>query len=99
MSTDLNIEMVTEFVEQKLWNNPVDKLLREPTFVMYGILEDQVAVAPSAVKTSQWGGKHGHLALIVNEEKYRLITATTTNSVDRKVKPAGTEPKHWREKN
>ena len=58
----------------------------EPTFVTYGILEDQVAVAASAVKTSQWGGKHGHLALIVNEAKYRLITATT-NSVDRQVKP------------
>ena len=62
-----------------------------PTFVTYGILEDQVAVAASAVKTSQWGGKHGHLALIVNEAKYRLITATT-NSVYRQVKPAGTDP-------
>ena len=51
--------------------------------VTYGILEDQVAVAASAVKTLQWGGKHGHLALIVNKAKYRLITATKTNSVDR----------------
>ena len=59
---------------------------------MYGILEDQVAVAVSAVKTLQWGGKHGHLALIVNKAKYRLITATTTNSVNRQVKPAGTYP-------
>ena len=91
MSTDLNIEMVTEFVEQKLRNKPVDKLLGEPTFVAYVILEDQVAVAASAVKTSQWGGKHGHLALIVNEAKYRLITATT-NTVDRQVNPASTEP-------
>ena len=49
-------------------------------------------MAESAVKTSQWGGKHGHLALIFNETKYRLITATTTNSVDRQVKPAGTDP-------
>ena len=70
ISTDLNIEMVTKFVEQKLRNKPVDKLLGEPTFVTYGILEDQVAVAASAVKTSQWGGKHGHLALIVNKVKY-----------------------------
>ena len=68
MSTDLNIKMVTEFVEQKLRNKPVDKLLGEPTIVTYGILEDQVAVSASAVKTSQWGRKHGHLALIVNEE-------------------------------
>ena len=66
MSTDLNIEMVTEFVEQKLQNKPVDKILGEPTFVTYGILENQVAVAASAVETLQWGGKHGHLALILN---------------------------------
>ena len=83
--------MVTEFVEQKLRNKPVDKLLGEPTFVTYGILEDQVAVVASTVKTLQWGGKHGHLELIVNEAKYRLITATT-NSVDIQVKPASTNP-------
>ena len=40
MSTDLNIEMVTEFVEQKLQKKPVEKLLGEPTIVTYGILED-----------------------------------------------------------
>ena len=53
----------------KLQNKPVDNLLGEPTFVTYGILEDQVAVAASVVKTLQWGGKHGHLALIFNESK------------------------------
>ena len=40
MSTDLNIEVVTKFVEQKLWKKPVDNLLGEPTYVTYGILED-----------------------------------------------------------
>ena len=65
----------------------------KPTIVTYSILEDQFIVAASAVKTSQWGGKHGHLALIVNEAKYRLIIATTTSIVDRQVKPAGTDPK------
>ena len=50
-------------------------------------------MAASAVKTSQWGGKHSHLALIVNEGKYRLITATTARIVGRQVKPAGTDPK------
>ena len=56
MSTDLNIEMVTEFVEQKLRNKLVEKLLGKPTIITYGILEDQVAVAASVIKTSQWGG-------------------------------------------
>ena len=92
MSTDLNIEMVTEFVEQNLQNKPVDKRMGEPTIVTYCILEYQVAVAASAVKTSQWGGKHVHLALIVNKAKYRLITLMTIVIVDRQVKPAGTDP-------
>ena len=92
MSTDLNIEMVTDFVGQKLRNKPVNKILSERTIVTYGILEDQVSVAVSAVKTSQWGGKHGHLALIINEKKYRLITATKARIVDRQVKPADTDP-------
>ena len=92
MSTDLNTEMVNEFVEKKLRNKTVDKLLGKPTIVTYIILEYQVAVAASAVKTSQWGGKHGRLALIFNESKYRLITVTTTRIVDRQTKPACTEP-------
>ena len=92
MSTDLNTEMVNEFVEKKLRNKTVDKLLGKPTIVTYIILEYQVAVAVSVVKTLQWGGKHSHLELIVNEAKYRLITATTTNSVDIQVNPAGTDP-------
>ena len=92
MSTDLNIKIVTEFVEKKLQKKPVNKLLGKPTIVTYGILEDQVTVAASAVKTSQWGGKHGHLALIANEAKYRLITSMATSIVDRQAKPAGTDP-------
>ena len=83
MSTDLNIEMVTKSVEQKLWNNSVNKLMGVQTIVTYGIQEDQVVVAASAAKTSQCGGKHGHLALIINEEKYRLITTMATIIVDR----------------
>ena len=85
MSTELNIKMVIKFVEQKLQKKPVDKLLGEPTIVTYGILEIQVAVAASAVKTSQWGGKHGHMAMILNDAKYPLITATTTSIVDIQV--------------
>ena len=92
MSTDINIEMVNEFVEQKLRNKPVEKLMGEPTIVTYGILEDHVAVAASTVKTSQWGGKHGHLALIVNKSKCRLVTTMATSIVDRQVKLAGTDP-------
>ena len=84
--------MVTEFVEKKLGNKPVDKLTSEPTIVTYGILEYQVAVAASAVKTSRWGGKHGHMTLIVFKAKYRLITTMATSIVDRQVKPAGTDP-------
>ena len=91
MSTYLNLELVTELVDQKLQNKPVDKLVGEPTIVTYGIPGDQVAVTTSAVKKPQWGGKHGHLSLIVNEAKYRLITTIATRAVERQVKPAGTD--------
>ena len=92
MSTDLNLEMVTKFVEQELRNNPVDKLVGEPTIITYDILKDHVAVAASAVKTSQWSGKHGHLEFIVNKAKYCLITSISTRVVDRQVKPVDTDP-------
>ena len=38
MSTDINIEMVTESVEHKIRNKPVNKLLVEPKIATYGIL-------------------------------------------------------------
>ena len=49
-------------------------------------------MAASPVKTPQLGGKHGHLALIVNEAKYRLITTMANSIVDRQVKPTSTDP-------
>ena len=67
-----------------------DKQLKEK--IIEAVDEDQIAVAASAVKTSQWGGKHGHLALIVNKAKYFLITTIATGVVDIQVKPAGTDP-------
>ena len=48
--------MFTKFLEKKLPNKPVDKLLGEPTIVTYDILEYQVAVAASAVKNRNGAG-------------------------------------------
>jgi hypothetical protein len=33
-----------------------------------------------AVKTASWGRRHGHLALVLNDDKYCLVTGITTHT-------------------
>ena len=56
-----------DYVTSKMRTKTIEKMIGEPTIVSYGILEDQLAVMASTVKTTQWGRKHGHLALVVGD--------------------------------
>ena len=83
-----------DHVSTKMRAKAIDKIIGEPTIVTYGILEDQLAVMASTIKTSHaaWGGKHGHLPLVVGTAKYVTITTIDTHVTTRQVKPAAVDP-------
>ena len=50
------------------------KINGQPTNTSVDKLEAEIAAVLSRVATNGWGGKHGHLALVLNEVDYRAAT-------------------------
>ena len=85
-------ESVTDYVTARLNNKPIDRMHGEPTLVSYYLLVNQLAVKTTAVNTKQWGRKHGHLPLIINDAKFRTISGVTTATTDKTATPTGMDP-------
>ena len=66
----------------------IDKMIGEPTLITYRILFDQLAIAASLVKTNQWGGRHGHLPLLVSNTQFVTITGIATAVTTKRNKPS-----------
>eukprot|EP00804_Cyclotella_cryptica_P022417 CCRYP_021145-RA/>CCRYP_021145-RA protein AED:0.48 eAED:0.36 QI:0/0/0/0.66/1/1/6/0/1537 len=65
----------------------IDKIIGQPLNSTVNLLKQQVAKIAAAVKTTSWGGRHGHLALVLNDDEYRLITGDATQTTTRLVAP------------
>ena len=66
---------------------PLDKVIGQPMTSTVNHLWQQIAKIMAAVKTTSWGGQHGHLALVLTNAKYRSITGNPTIAVDRLPTP------------
>ena len=65
----------------------LDRVIGQPTTSTVNHLRQQIAKIEAAVKTTRWGGRHGHLALVLNEDEYRSITGNPTIDVNRLQTP------------
>ena len=50
-------------------------------------MELQMGRCVAGIRTDQWGGKHGHLALIINDAKLQTLTGDATMTVAKMAKP------------
>jgi hypothetical protein len=66
---------------------PIDKIMGQPSNSTVNLLKQQDAKIAAAVKTASWGGLHGHLALVLTDDEYRLITGDATQVTTRLVAP------------
>ena len=80
------------YVTSKMGTFTIDKLIGEPTLVTYRNLFDQLAIAAAAVKTNQWGGRHGHLPLLVSDTQFVTVSGSATAVTTKRVKPALVDP-------
>ena len=87
MSFTQNKATVHEAVRAMIAHMAMDKIIGQPTNSTVNHLKQQVAKIAAAVKTSKWGGRHGHLALVLSEAKYRTVTTVAAATVDRIVAP------------
>jgi hypothetical protein len=53
----------------------INKITGQPTSFNVNLLKQKIAEIVALVKTTSWGGRHGHLVLILNDDKYCLITS------------------------
>ena len=52
------------------------------------IMTEQIAKTVVTVKKTAWGGKHGSLALVLDEDNYKTVTRYAGATIDRLAKPA-----------
>ena len=80
MSSPTNNEAaVREAVQAIIRPMPINRIHGQPSKTPVNVLKQQVAKLAAAVKTTSWGGRHGHLALVLNDAKYRRVTSTLAN--------------------
>ena len=66
---------------------PLDKITGQPTNSSINHLKQQVAKIASAVKTTKWGGRHGHLALVLTDTEYQTVTGSADITTERGTAP------------
>eukprot|EP00804_Cyclotella_cryptica_P030012 CCRYP_013457-RA/>CCRYP_013457-RA protein AED:0.47 eAED:0.47 QI:0/0/0/1/0/0/3/0/169 len=66
---------------------PLDKIVGQPTTSTVNHLQQQIAKIAATVKTTRWGGRHGHLALVLTDAEYRTVTGNPDIVVDRLPTP------------
>ena len=68
--------------------NPLDRIIRQPTTKTMNIMTKQMAKMVSAVKTTKWRGKQRSLPLILGGDDYITVTRDATETIHRLSKPA-----------
>ena len=78
---------IYDAVQQKMDRAPIEKIVGKPTTTTVDKMELQMGRCVAGIRTDQWGGNHGHLALIVNDAKLQTLTGDATMTVAKMAKP------------
>ena len=83
---------IREEVRAKIYSLPLDKLIGQPTIKSWNHLREQCSRIAAQVRTTEWGGKHGHLALVLHDDEYRTVTKEPMASTTKQPRPANVNP-------
>jgi len=79
-----------EAVRAKIYTMPLDKIVGQPTTATANQLKEQIAKIAAAIKTTKWGGRHGHLPLVLSGMEWQTAAGIgaafpddTANNTDR----------------
>ena len=86
-SPTANEATIREAVRATIALLPLDKITGQPTNSSVNHLKQQVAKIASAVKTTKWGGRHGHLALVLTDTEYQTVTGSADITTERGTAP------------
>jgi hypothetical protein len=86
-SPTANKAAVYEAVRAIVTPMSLDRHVGQPTTSTDNHLWQQIPKIVAAVKTTSWGRRHGHLALVLTNAEYRSVTGDPTIVVDRLLTP------------
>ncbi len=66
---------------------PLDVIVRQPTTETMNKMVEQMAQMVAPVKTTAWGGRHGSLALVLDDTDYSSITKAGITSTKPVTQP------------
>ena len=82
-SSTANEAAIRKAVRAQIATMPLNQIDGQPTKTMVNHLKHQCAKLPSSVTTTKWGGRHGYLPLVINEEEFQSITKDDTATTGR----------------
>ena len=91
-SLTTTVTAITDIVRGRITAVPLDPIVGQPTLPAVRKLVEQLATFTSHFSTSAWGGKHGHLALVLDETTMRTITKNSALDCSRLKKPGLVHP-------
>ena len=65
---------IIEMVRRHMVAVPVDPIVSQPTLPTVRTLVEQLTAFAFHFDTTTWGGHHGYLLLVLNQQKRRLVT-------------------------
>jgi hypothetical protein len=75
MSSTTDIAAIDEMIRAKFDAATITRIVGQPSLTSVRLLVDELAKIVAGCKTSKWGGKHGHLKVVLGKDKYRLVLA------------------------
>ena len=88
MSSTTDIAAIDEMIRAKFDAATITRVIGQPSLTSVRALVDELAKIAAGCKTSKWGGKHGHLKVVLGMEKYRLVLAQPNLDCTVAAKPA-----------
>ena len=73
MLTTTDIVAIEEMVHANFEAAPLDRIFGQPSLPSFRLLVEQLAHIAANIPTTQWGGQHGHLKMVLGGVKFRVI--------------------------
>ena len=73
---------ICDTVRAQIATIPLEKIVGQPTNTTVNHLEQKCAKLADSAKTTKWGGCHGCLTFVINEEEFKSINGNNTATDD-----------------
>ena len=74
MTSATSIAAIRDMVQKSILEKPIDKMVGHPSTTSHKHLVNQLAQAAGDIESTEWGGNHGTIALVLEDGPYQTLT-------------------------